>query len=146
MLYNIGKKEVRRKTDVYGKKRKAEQTLNGSTQANSFTTNRLPPTCGRVCHVSADALIAFPWRDFGVFPNPKCTIFRKFTSRDGLISAIERYLHFHKKHYQQRLKCLCFFAVCLTGWLLAAGGFISNLNAVKKTCSFSVRVLTKRDV
>lgn len=26
MLYNVGKKEVRRKTDVYGKKRKAEQT------------------------------------------------------------------------------------------------------------------------
>ena len=38
------------------------------------------------------------------------------------------------------------FFVCLTGWLLTAGGFLSNLNALKKPCSFSVRVLTKRDV
>ena len=30
---------------------------------------------------------------------------RKFTSRDDLISAIERYLHFYNnKRYQQRLK------------------------------------------
>ena len=30
---------------------------------------------------------------------------RKFTSRDDLVSAIERYLHFcNNKHYQQRLK------------------------------------------
>ena len=32
---------------------------------------------------------------------------RKFTSRDDLISAIERYLHFYNnKRYQQRLKCM----------------------------------------
>ena len=31
---------------------------------------------------------------------------RRFTSRDNLISAIERYLHFYNnKRYQQRLKC-----------------------------------------
>lgn len=32
---------------------------------------------------------------------------RKFTSRDDLISAIERYLHFYNnKRYQQRLRCM----------------------------------------
>ena len=32
---------------------------------------------------------------------------RKFTSRDDLISAIERYLYFYNnKRYQQRLKCM----------------------------------------
>ena len=32
---------------------------------------------------------------------------RKFTSRDDLISAIERYLNFYNnKRYQQRLKCM----------------------------------------
>jgi hypothetical protein len=51
---------------------------------------------------------------------------RKFTSRDDLISAIERYLYFYiNKRYQQRLKCMtpmkflikcfCFFTVYLTG-------------------------------
>lgn len=87
-----------------------------------------------------------PMEGFWGIPKSEMYYIQKVTSRDDLISAIERYLHFHKKHYQQRLKCLFFFAVCLTGWLLTAGGFISNLNAVKKPCSFSVRVLTKRDV
>ena len=51
---------------------------------------------------------------------------RKYTSRDDLISAIERYLYFYNnKRYQQRLKCMtsmeflikcfCFFTVYLTG-------------------------------
>ena len=32
---------------------------------------------------------------------------RKFTSRDDLISAIERYLYFYNnKRYQQRLRCM----------------------------------------
>ena len=32
---------------------------------------------------------------------------RKFTSRDDLISSIERYLYFYNnKRYQQRLKCM----------------------------------------
>ena len=32
---------------------------------------------------------------------------RKFTSRDDLISTIERYLHFYNnKRYQQRLRCM----------------------------------------
>lgn len=51
---------------------------------------------------------------------------RKFTSRDDLISAIERYLYFYNnKRYQQRLRCMtpmefqiksfCFFTAYLTG-------------------------------
>lgn len=51
---------------------------------------------------------------------------RKYTSRDDLISAIERYLYFYNnKRYRQRLKrmtpmeflikCFCFFTVYLTG-------------------------------
>ena len=45
-----------------------------SIQAKSFTANGLPPICGRVCLASADALTTVPWRDFGVFSNPKCII------------------------------------------------------------------------
>ena len=45
-----------------------------SIQAKSFTANGLPPICGRVCHALADALTTVPWRDFGVFSNPKCII------------------------------------------------------------------------
>ena len=63
---------------------------------------------------------------------------RKFTSRDDLISAIERYLHFYNnKRYQQRLRCMtpmefqiksfCFFHCLLDRghFIIPAGLFLA---------------------
>ena len=57
---------------------------------------------------------------------------RKFTSRDDLISAIERYLHFYNnKRYQQRLRCMTpmefqIKSFCFFHCLLDRGHFISE--------------------